>query len=134
LRGREILRFVAAMHGLPPGQTEERSQPLVARLDLADALDEYAANYSRGMKKKLALVCALLHDPALLILDEPTSGLDPAGIRTLHALVREQAAAGKTVFYSTHLLEHAEKLCHRVGTLHQGRLAMSGTPDKLLRA
>src|SRR3954468_2452266 len=75
LRGREIIHFVGAMHGLTRGRIEERSQPLVARLDLADALDEYAANYSRGMKKKLALTCALLHDPALLILDEPTSGL-----------------------------------------------------------
>jgi ABC-2 type transport system ATP-binding protein len=131
LRGREIIRFVGAMHGLTQSQTDERSQPLVARLDLADALDEYAANYSRGMKKKLALICALLHDPALLILDEPTSGLDPAGIRTLHELLGEATAAGKTVFYSTHLLDHAEKLCHRVGILHRGRLALAGTLAQL---
>src|SRR3954451_15115458 len=131
LRGREIIHFVGAMHGLTRGRIEERSQPLVTRLDLADALDEYAANYSRGMKKKLALTCALLHDPALLILDEPTSGLDPAGIRTLHELLGEATAAGKTVFYSTHLLDHAEKLCHRVGILHRGRLALAGTLGQL---
>jgi ABC-2 type transport system ATP-binding protein len=131
LRGREILRFVGAMHNLTPGQIDARAQPLVARLDLADALDEYAANYSRGMKKKLALICALLHDPALLILDEPTSGLDPAGIRTLHELLREVTDAGKTVFYSTHLLDHAEKLCDRVGILDRGRLALAGTLAEL---
>jgi ABC-2 type transport system ATP-binding protein len=131
LRGREIIHFVGEMHGLTRGQIEDRAGPLVHRLDLADATEEFAVNYSRGMKKKLALVCALLHDPRLVILDEPTSGLDPAGIRTLHALVRELAAAGKTVFYSTHLLEHAEKLCHRVGILHKGRLAMAGTLDEL---
>jgi ABC-2 type transport system ATP-binding protein len=83
------------------------------------------------MKKKLALICALLHDPALLILDEPTNGLDPAGIRTLHDLLRERTAAGKAALYSTHLLDHAEKLCHRAGILHKGRLAMSGTLDEL---
>ncbi len=131
LRGREVVRFVGAMHGLPAARIDARAEPLVARLGLADALDEYAANYSRGMKKKLALVCALLHEPALLILDEPTSGLDPAGIRALHALLREQTAAGKTVFYSTHLLDHAEKLCHRVGIVHRGRLALAGTLDEL---
>jgi ABC-2 type transport system ATP-binding protein len=131
LRGREILQFVGAMHGLTAGHIADRSRPLLHRLELADAVEEFAVNYSRGMKKKLALACALLHDPRLLILDEPTSGLDPAGIRTLHALVREQAAADKTVFYSTHLLEHAEKLCHRVGILHRGRLALCGTLDEL---
>jgi ABC-2 type transport system ATP-binding protein len=133
LRGREIVHFVGAMHGLTAREVEDRCRPLFHRLELADAAEEFAVNYSRGMKKKLALACALVHDPRLLILDEPTGGLDPAGIRTLHALVREQAAAGKTVFYSTHLLEHAEKLCHRVGILHRGRLAMSGTLDELRR-
>jgi ABC-2 type transport system ATP-binding protein len=133
LRGREIIHFVGAMHGLTAQHIEDRSRPLLQRLELADATEEFAVNYSRGMKKKLALVCALVHDPQLLILDEPTSGLDPAGIRTLHSLVREQATAGKTVFYSTHLLEHAEKLCHRVGILYQGQLAMAGTLDELRR-
>src|SRR5262249_10637793 len=76
-------------------------------------------------------ICALLHEPLLLILDEPASGLDPEGIRTLHELMREKAAEGKSVFYSTHHLEQAEKLCHQVGILHKGRLAMSGTLDEL---
>jgi ABC-2 type transport system ATP-binding protein len=127
LRGREIIQFVGEMHGLSPSEIDDRVAPLVERLELADALEEFAVNYSRGMKKKLALTCALLHDPLLVILDEPTSGLDPSGIRTLHILLRELAAAGKTVFYSTHMLDHAEKLCNRVGIVHKGKLAMAGT-------
>jgi ABC-2 type transport system ATP-binding protein len=131
LRGREIIRFVGEMHGLSGTQIDDRAGPLLHRLDLADASEEFAVNYSRGMKKKLALICALLHDPLLLILDEPASGLDPDGIRTLHELMREKAAEGKTVFFSTHHLEQAEKLCHQIGILHKGRLAMAGTLDEL---
>lgn len=134
LRGREIIQFVGEMHGLQGKQIEERAAPLMQRLELSDAALEYAVNYSRGMKKKLALICALVHDPALLILDEPTNGLDPAGMRTLHELVRELAAAGKGVFYSTHLLDQAEKLCHRIGILYRGRLAMAGTLDEVRAA
>jgi ABC-2 type transport system ATP-binding protein len=131
LRGREIIRFAGVMHGLTLRQIEDRSAPLLQRLDLGNATEEYAVNYSRGMKKKLGLICALLHDPQLLILDEPASGLDPAGIRTLHELMREKAAEGKTVFFSTHHLEQAEKLCHEIGILHKGRLAMAGTLDEM---
>ncbi|MGH7163715.1 MAG: ABC transporter ATP-binding protein, partial [Planctomycetota bacterium] len=115
LRGREILRFVGEMRGFPGVECDRRTAPLVERLDLADALEEYAVNYSKGMKKKLALVCALFFDASLLILDEPTDGLDPYATRALHELVRERAARGTSVFYSTHILDQAERLCHRVG-------------------
>jgi ABC-2 type transport system ATP-binding protein len=79
------------------------------------------------MKKKLGLICALLHEPNLLILDEPTNGLDPHGTQVLHALMRETAEAGRTVLFSTHLLDQAERLCDRVAVLHHGRLAAEGT-------
>ena len=131
LRGGELIRFVGGMHGLDVAETDRRSAPLVERLELGDALGEYAVNYSKGMKKKLALLCAMLHDPALLILDEPTNGLDPYATRTLLDLVREKAAAGRTIFYSTHLLDQAEKLCKRVGIVHKGRLAATGTIEEL---
>lgn len=131
LRGGEILRFVGEMHGLKRDEIDRRATPLLQRLELADATDEYAANYSKGMKKKLALICAMLHDPLVLILDEPTNGLDPYATRTLHELVREKVAEGKTIFFSTHLLDQAEKLCHRVGIVFKGKLAAAGTLSEL---
>jgi ABC-2 type transport system ATP-binding protein len=131
LRGREIIRFVGEMHGLDRGEIERRSVPLLERFAIADAREEYAVNYSRGMKKKLALACALLHQPSFLILDEPTSGLDPHSTRELHSLLREETSAGKTVFYSTHVLDQAEKLCHRAGILYKGELAAVGTLEEL---
>ena len=133
LRGREILRFSGEMHGMRTTDIDARVAPLVQRLDLGDAMDEYAVNYSKGMKKKLALICAMLHDPIVLILDEPTNGLDPYATRALHELIRENVAAGKTVFFSTHLLDQAEKLCNRVGIVFKGRLAASGTLEELRR-
>jgi ABC-2 type transport system ATP-binding protein len=126
LRGRELLRFVGEMHGMSRADIEQRGQPLIERLQLAEALDEYAVNYSKGMKKKLALIAALLHDPRVLILDEPTNGLDPFATRALHELLVELAAADKLVFYSTHVLEQAERLCKRVAILIRGKLAAIG--------
>lgn len=131
LRGGEIVRFCGAMRGMPEAEIARRTVELAERLQFADALDEYAVNYSMGMRKKLALSCAMLHRPAVLVLDEPTNGLDPVVTRTLLELVREQAANGTAIFYSTHLLEQAERLCHRVAILHRGRLAASGTPQQL---
>ncbi|HEY3320652.1 MAG TPA: ABC transporter ATP-binding protein [Planctomycetota bacterium] len=127
LRGREILNFVGEMHGLKRAEIAERTQPLLQSLDLASATEEYAVNYSKGMKKKLALICALLHDPQVLILDEPTNGLDPYATRTLHELIRAKASEGKTVFFSTHLLDQAERLCDRVGIIYKGALTAVGT-------
>ena len=131
LRGREILRFVGEMHGLDAAMSAERTAPLVERLDLGDALDDYAVNYSKGMKKKLAIICALLHEPSLLILDEPTNGLDPYATRTFHEIIRAKAEEGCSVFFSTHLLDQAEKLCHRVGIVFKGRLAAIGPLEDL---
>jgi ABC-2 type transport system ATP-binding protein len=131
LRGSEILRFVAEMHGLERQAGAARARELVARLDLADATDEYAVNYSKGMKKKLSLACALMHRPQLLILDEPSNGLDPHATRALLEMLREEAAGGTTVFFSTHLLDQAERLCSRIGIVSGGRLAEVGTLDEL---
>lgn len=133
LRGRELLRFVGEMHGLDRPEINSRVQPLAERLELSADLDEFAVNYSKGMKKKLALICAFLHDPQLLILDEPTNGLDPFATRTLHEMVREAVTAGKTVFLSTHLLDQAERLCNRAGILFKGHLAGAGTIEELRR-
>jgi ABC-2 type transport system ATP-binding protein len=131
LRGGEIMRFCGEMHGLTRKQIAAATDGLIQRLELTDAIDEYAVNYSKGMKKKLALICAMLHDPLLLILDEPTNGLDPYATRTLMEIVREKAAQGKTVFFSTHLLDQAEKLCHRVAIVYKGKVAADGTMAEL---
>ena len=119
------------MHGLDRATIEQRAAALVERLSLADALEEFAENYSSGMKKKLGLICALLHEPALVVLDEPTNGLDPHGTLVLHELMREIAQAGRTVLFSTHLLDQAQRLCSRVAVVHHGRLAAEGSLAEL---
>jgi ABC-2 type transport system ATP-binding protein len=133
LRGREILEFVGQMHGLPADAARAASARLLGELDLAGAAEEFAVNYSTGMRKKLALACALIHDPSVLILDEPTNGLDPRASRQVQDRIRAAAAAGKTVFLSTHLLDMAERLCHRIGIIDGGRLVALGTVAELRR-
>ena len=127
LRGREILEFVGEMHGL--SRDEAASSARARCLDdlaLDDASEEFAVNYSTGMKKKLGLACALIHDPSVLILDEPTNGLDPRASREVQERLRLSAAQGKTIFLSTHLLDMAERLCSRVGIIHKGELVAVG--------
>jgi ABC-2 type transport system ATP-binding protein len=126
LRGREILVFVGEMHGQSRDEAELRADTLLREVALADAADDFAINYSAGMKRKLALACALIHDPPVLILDEPTNGLDPRASREVQERLRLGAAAGKTIFLSTHLLNMAERLCSRVGIIHNGRLVAVG--------
>ncbi|SFM09217.1 ABC transporter ATP-binding protein [Rugamonas rubra] len=131
LRGREILQFVAEMHGYPRAEAERRAARLLGEFGLDEAGEEFAVNYSMGMKKKLGLACALIHDPAVLILDEPINGLDPRAARDVQERLLACAAAGCTIFVSTHLLDMAEKLCDRVGIIHHGELIATGTLDEL---
>lgn len=100
---------------------------------LAEVTDEFAVNYSMGMKKKLGLACALMHGPEVLILDEPTNGLDPRAARDVQDRLRAIAAQGCTIFVSTHLLDMAERLCTRVGIIDRGALVAAGTPGELRR-
>jgi ABC-2 type transport system ATP-binding protein len=131
LRGREILQFVAEMHGYPRAEATERGARLLAEFGLREAAEDYAVNYSLGMKKRLGLACALIHDPAVLILDEPINGLDPRASREVQERLLAAAARGVTIFVSTHLLDMAEKLCDRVGIIHHGQLVATGTLDQL---
>jgi len=126
LRGREILEFVGEMHGFARSEAERRAAVLLEELALGDASEEYAANYSAGMKKKLGLACALIHDPLVLILDEPTNGLDPRAAREVQERLRTSAAQGRTIFLSTHLLNMAERLCSRVAIIHKGEIVAVG--------
>lgn len=131
LRGREILQFVAEMHGLPRAEAAQRSSRLLAEFGLTEAGEDYAVNYSLGMKKRLGLACALIHEPSVLILDEPINGLDPRASRDVQERLLEAAARGVTIFVSTHLLDMAEKLCDRVGIIHRGELVATGTLDEI---
>jgi ABC-2 type transport system ATP-binding protein len=98
LRGREILEFVGEMHGQSRREAQDRAGALLEEFTLADAGEEFAINYSTGMKKKLGLACALIHDPSVLILDEPTNGLDPRASHDVQERLRLSAARGKTIF------------------------------------
>jgi len=131
LRGREILQFVAEMHGYPRAEATERGARLLAEFGLEEAGEDYAVNYSLGMKKRLGLACALIHDPSVLILDEPINGLDPRASRDVQERLLAASARGVTIFVSTHLLDMAEKLCDRVGIIHHGQLVATGTLDQL---
>jgi ABC-2 type transport system ATP-binding protein len=134
LRGREILAFVAEMHGLARGEALRRAARLQDELGLGEAAEEFAVNYSMGMKKKLALACALIHEPSVLILDEPINGLDPRAAREVNERLARCAADGMTIFVSTHLLGMAERVCTRVGVIHHGELAATGTLEELRAA
>ena len=130
-RGREIRRFVGEMHGLARRAAAARADALLDEFGLDEVSEEYAVNYSMGMKKKLGLACALVHDPAVLILDEPINGLDPRAARDVQDLLVRRAVAGKTIFVSTHLLDMAQRMCDRVGIIHRGTLTATGTLDEL---
>lgn len=131
LRGREILQFVAEMHGFSRREAGARADRMLDEFALRDEAQEYAVNYSLGMKKKLGLACALIHEPDVLILDEPINGLDPRASRDVQERLRDLAARGCTVFVSTHLLDMAERLCSRIGIVHKGQLAALGAPAEI---
>jgi ABC-2 type transport system ATP-binding protein len=131
LRGREILEFVGEMHGLSRLDARNKAAALLEEFALGDALEEFAANYSMGMKKKLGLACALVHEPSVLILDEPTNGLDPRASHEVQERLRRAAAQGRTIFLSTHLLDMAQRLCDRVGIIDKSRLVAAGPLGQL---
>jgi ABC-type multidrug transport system ATPase subunit len=133
LSGRETLALSAAMHGLDPKAVMARMEPVIARLRLADDLDNYAEDYSRGMKKKLGLLLALLHQPKLLVLDEPTNGLDVESTHLFYDLILDLAQGGTTILFSTHLMDHVARLCSHVVIINEGSVVATG-PLAALRA
>ena len=133
LRGREILQFVAEMHGLTRREAALRAEQALQDWGLGEATEEFAVNYSMGMKKKLGLACALMHEPDVLILDEPINGLDPRAAREVLDRLKAIAGQGRTIFVSTHLLDMAERLCTRIGIIDRGQLVAAGTAAELRR-
>jgi ABC-2 type transport system ATP-binding protein len=131
LSGLEILELVAGLHGFSRRDARLRAAKAAEEAGLGTAAKAFTTTYSLGMKKRTALAMALIHDPRVLILDEPTNGLDPRGARDMRDTIRRLAADGRTVLMSTHLLESAERLCHRVAIINAGTLQAVGTPDEL---
>ncbi|GAB3390270.1 ABC transporter ATP-binding protein [Massilia agri] len=127
----EYLEFVAGLWGVGATEAEERARALLDWLDLSQHAHELTEGFSRGMKQKLALAGALIHDPELLILDEPLTGLDAAAARQVKDLLLSHVARGGTVILTTHILEVAERLAQRIGIIRQGRLIAEGTLEEL---
>lgn len=131
LTGREFLYFVAEMYRLDTKTRDRRLKSLVTSLDIGEFLDQLTESYSHGMKQKVVLAAAMLHDPALLVIDEPMVGLDPRTVRAVRRLFSEHTRNGGSVFMSTHTLDIAEALADRIGIIHRGKLIAIGTLDEL---
>ena len=128
MTGRELMELQAVLHGIPPRQVRERAADLVRRVGLDDAAERRVGTYSGGMRRRLDLAMALIHEPQILFLDEPTTGLDPTSRLTLWNEVRRLRDEGTTVFLTTQYLEEADQLADRVGIIAGGRIVAEGTP------
>jgi ABC-2 type transport system ATP-binding protein len=133
LSGREYLQLVGRLRALRDEVLDERVDELLETLGLGEHRYQALSSYSKGMRQKVLLCAALLHDPEILILDEPLTGLDVTAVMVTKALLRELAARGRTILYSTHLLEVAETLCRRVLILHDGRIVADDSVENLRR-
>ncbi len=131
LSGGEFLRFVAGLWGREGAQVEERIDRFLELFHLTEWRDELIGSYSHGMRQKLLISSALIHDPALVVIDEPMVGLDPRAARLLKDLLRTYVHEGGTVFLSTHTLEVAEALCDRIAIIHTGRIIAMGSMEEL---
>jgi ABC-2 type transport system ATP-binding protein len=127
----EYLEFVAGLWAIDADEAEHKSHELLAWLDLDSKAQERIEGFSRGMRQKLALAGALIHDPDVMILDEPLTGLDAATSRQVKDLLLERVAAGRTVILTTHILEVAERLAERISIIDRGRVVAEGTLDEL---
>jgi ABC-2 type transport system ATP-binding protein len=127
----EYLGFVAGLWSVEPGRARRTADALLERLDLTQHRHQRCEGFSRGMKQKVSLAGALIHEPRLLILDEPLTGLDAGAARTVKTILTECVAEGATVILTTHILEVAERLASRIGLIRRGRLAAEGTVEEL---
>jgi ABC-2 type transport system ATP-binding protein len=127
LTGREFLQFTADLYAVPPARARDRIAEVIDLFHLDDFADDLTERYSHGMRQRTVFAAALVHEPKLLIADEPTVGLDPKSVRELKTLLRDLAAAGTTVFLSTHTLDIAQELADRIGIIDHGRLIGCGT-------
>ena len=126
LKGLEYLNFMADVYDVGSGERKQRIAALAERFEMSSALGDRIQSYSHGMRQKIVIIGAMLHQPRVLILDEPMSGLDPKSSFELKTMMREHADMGHTVFFSTHVLEVAEKICDKVAVIDKGQLKFAG--------
>jgi ABC-2 type transport system ATP-binding protein len=127
------LRYFSDLYGVDPAVSRRRIPELLKAVGLADRANERVEKYSRGMKQRLHIAKALVHDPELLFLDEPTIGLDPGGARDIRNMIREMRSQGKTILLTTHYMFEAEELCQRVAVISKGKIVALDTPSALKR-
>jgi ABC-2 type transport system ATP-binding protein len=131
LSGHELLEFNGLLRGMDRSVVAARSADVLDVLGLSSAAGQLVVDYSQGMRKKIALACALLHAPRLLFLDEPFESVDPVSARTIREVLEHYTASGATVVFSSHVMETVERLCDRVAVVHQGRLMAVGSLDEV---
>jgi len=130
--GFQNLCFSAALYGIERRKREERARSLLDQFGLTNAVDKPFKAYSRGMKRKLTIAAGIIHEPKVLFLDEPTTGIDVASARQIRKLILDLNASGTTVFLTTHYIEEAERLCHRIAFIVDGKIVRIGTVDELM--
>ena len=131
LTGIQYLNFVADVFGIGAAEREENIKKYADLFEITEALGDLISSYSHGMKQKLAIISALIHNPKLLVLDEPFVGLDPKATFILKEIMHEMCSQGTAVFFSTHVLDVAEKLCNKVAIIKHGRIIASGSMEEL---
>lgn len=134
MTGREFINFMADIYDVSLEQRKARSDELIDRFSLREVFDKQIGSYSHGMQQKIAIVGALVHEPGVLVLDEPMVGLDPQSVREFKDIMRAHADKGNVVFFSTHVLDMAEKICDRIGIINKGKLIMSGDLEEIKAA
>ena len=131
MTGYKYLNFIADIFGISSAERKERIEKYAAMFEMTGKLSESISSYSHGMKQKIAVIAAWIHSPKLILMDEPFVGLDPKASHTLKEMMHEHCAGGGSIFFSTHVLEVAEKLCDKVAIIKNGILIKSGTMDEV---
>jgi ABC-2 type transport system ATP-binding protein len=131
LTGSEFLEFVGRMYGLARPVARERAQGLLGLFELEESGRKLIAEYSKGMRKRVAMAASLIHHPELFLMDEPFEGVDAVGARLMKDILVDQVQRGATVFLTSHVLEVVERLCDRVAIIHEGKIVTEGTLDEL---
>ncbi len=131
LTGIQYLNFIADVFDISEKERKERIAKYAGTFEITDSLGDLISSYSHGMKQKLAIISALIHEPKLMVLDEPFVGLDPKATFALKEIMHEMCAKGTAIFFSTHVLDVAEKLCNKVAIIKKGKIIASGTMEEL---